>query len=69
MKHFTFSPRLVRELKNYDKSKFFADLSAGVVVGIVALPLAIAFAIAASPGGDVQHSIGPAVGILSLIHI
>lgn len=39
-------PKLVTTLKLYDRRQFSADLSAGVVVGIVALPLAIAFAIA-----------------------
>ncbi|MFZ4592458.1 MAG: SulP family inorganic anion transporter, partial [Ignavibacteria bacterium] len=42
-----FIPKLWTTFKEgYTKEKFFADLSAGVIVGIVALPLAIAFAIA-----------------------
>jgi SulP family sulfate permease len=41
-----FTPKLFTTLKNYSWKQFSADLSAGVVVGIVALPLAIAFAIA-----------------------
>ncbi len=41
-----FRPRLVDALKGYDKTRFSADLIAGFTVGIVALPLAIAFAIA-----------------------
>lgn len=39
-------PKLVTTLRSYDGRQFTADLSAGVIVGIVALPLAIAFAIA-----------------------
>jgi SulP family sulfate permease len=39
-------PKLVTSLETYDRSQFTKDLLAGVVVGIVALPLAIAFAIA-----------------------
>ncbi len=39
-------PKLVTTLKTYDRGQFAADLGAGIVVGIVALPLAIAFAIA-----------------------
>src|SRR3989442_4871869 len=39
-------PKLVTTLKGYTRDQFFADLSAGIIVGIVALPLAIAFAIA-----------------------
>ena len=43
MKLFEFKPKLVSCLKNYSKETFMADLMAGVIVGIVALPLAIAF--------------------------
>ncbi|MEP6571387.1 MAG: sulfate permease [Gemmatimonadota bacterium] len=39
-------PKLFTTLKSYDRKQFLADLSAGLVVGIVALPLAIAFGIA-----------------------
>jgi SulP family sulfate permease len=41
-----FRPRLVDTLKNYTREVFVADLVAGITVGIVALPLAMAFAIA-----------------------
>jgi sulfate permease, SulP family len=39
-------PKSVILLRNYDRHKFVADLAAGVTVGLVALPLAMAFAIA-----------------------
>jgi sulfate permease, SulP family len=39
-------PKLVTTLQTYTRAQFLADLTAGVIVGIVALPLAIAFAIA-----------------------
>src|SRR5450755_2986698 len=39
-------PKSVLCLKNYTRGDFFADLGAGVTVGFVALPLAMAFAIA-----------------------
>jgi SulP family sulfate permease len=39
-------PRSVQSLKDYDRHKFFGDLVAGVTVGLVALALAMAFAIA-----------------------
>lgn len=39
-------PKLLTTLKTYNLSQFVGDLSAGVIVGIVAIPLAIAFAIA-----------------------
>ena len=42
----TFKPKLFSTLRNYDRRQFTTDLLAGVIVGIVALPLAIAFGIA-----------------------
>ena len=39
-------------LAGYTREQFFADLVAGVIVGIVALPLAIAFAIASGVGPE-----------------
>lgn len=41
-----FRPRLLDALVGYDRQRFLADCGAGVTVGIVALPLAMAFAIA-----------------------
>lgn len=41
-----FKPKLFTVLKGYDRTTFVADAVAGVTVGIVALPLAMAFAIA-----------------------
>ena len=41
-----FRPRLIETLPGYDRRTFLADLGAGLTVGIVALPLAMAFAIA-----------------------
>ncbi len=41
-----FRPRLLDSLKTYDRRRLGADIGAGVTVGIVALPLAMAFAIA-----------------------
>jgi SulP family sulfate permease len=38
-------PKSVILLRNYDREKFVSDLVAGVTVGLVALPLAMAFAI------------------------
>lgn len=40
-----FQPTLFQSLKTYNKEKFMSDLMAGIIVGIVALPLAIAFGI------------------------
>jgi SulP family sulfate permease len=45
-------PKLVTTLRSYDRSQFGRDVVAGVVVGIVALPLAIAFAIASGVTPD-----------------
>lgn len=41
-----FRPKLFDTLKNYSQKQFANDLLAGIIVGIVALPLAIAFGIA-----------------------
>ena len=41
-----FRPRLVDCLRGYRLHDFISDLGAGVTVGVVALPLAMAFAIA-----------------------
>ena len=46
VKTIDFKPKFISVLKNYDRKTFSADLMAGVIVGIVALPLAIAFGIA-----------------------
>jgi SulP family sulfate permease len=45
-------PKLASTLRDYDRAQLVRDLTAGVIVGIVALPLAIAFAIASgvTPG-------------------
>lgn len=47
-----FRPKIFTTLRGYTLSAFGADLSAGVVVGIVAIPLAIAFAIASGVTPD-----------------
>ena len=44
--NFNFRPRLLDALRGYDRARFLKDLGAGATVGIVALPLAMAFAIA-----------------------
>src|SRR5947209_15985813 len=41
-----FAPRLLTAVRGYNRSSAVADLAAGVTVGLVALPLAMAFAIA-----------------------
>ncbi len=45
-RHFAFRPKLIDCLRGYNREIFIADLLAGITVGIVALPLAMAFAIA-----------------------
>lgn len=45
-------PKLITTLQTYNRKQFVADLTAGVIVGIVALPLAIAFAIASGVTPD-----------------
>jgi SulP family sulfate permease len=41
-----FRPRLADALRGYDRQRFLSDFGAGLTVGVVALPLAMAFAIA-----------------------
>lgn len=41
-----FRPRLLADLQNYNRQRLIKDIGAGATVGIVALPLAMAFAIA-----------------------
>jgi len=52
-------PKLLITLKDYTKEKFISDLMAGLIVWVVALPMAIAFAIA---GG-----VSPEKGIITAI--
>ncbi len=54
-----FKPELINSLKTYNSKTFVSDLIAGVIVGIVALPLAIAFAIASG--------VNPAAGLFTAI--
>jgi len=41
-----FRPYLLKSLRSYDRAHFTRDVSAGLTVGVVALPLAMAFGIA-----------------------
>ena len=41
-----FRPRLLDSLRGYDRRRALADIGAGLTIGVVALPLAMAFAIA-----------------------
>lgn len=47
-----FYPKILTTLRGYTLKQFGGDLTAGVIVGIVALPLAIAFAIASGVTPD-----------------
>ena len=57
--NFTFRPKLCDTLKTYSAPVFVADLTAGLIVGIVSLPLAIALAIASG--------LKPEIGIFTAI--
>lgn len=54
-----FHPKFFSCIRNYSKATFMSDLMAGTIVGIVALPLAIAFAIASG--------VSPEKGIVTAI--
>ena len=58
-KAFDFKPKIVSAIFNYDRKMLGADLMAGIIVGIVALPLAIAFGIASG--------VSPEKGIITAI--
>lgn len=45
-------PKLYTSLRGYDRQQFFGDLAAGLIVGVIALPLAIAFAVASGLSPD-----------------
>jgi sulfate permease, SulP family len=49
---FSFYPRLFLHLRNYTRNHFVSDLGAGITVGIIALPLAMAFGIASGVRPD-----------------
>ncbi|MDR2688959.1 MAG: STAS domain-containing protein [Azoarcus sp.] len=56
---FSFHPKLLDTLPGYDRAAFLQDLSSGITVGVLALPLAMAFAIASG--------MSPAAGIWTAI--
>ena len=53
------NPMLLTALKSYDKSQFVKDVTAGIIVAIIALPLSIALALASG--------VGPEAGIFTAI--
>ena len=55
----TFKPMLLTTLKGYDRSQFIKDVTAGIIVAIIALPLSIALALASG--------VGPEAGIFTAI--
>lgn len=59
MQKLDFHPKSLTCLRGYNKTTFMSDLMAGVIVGIVALPLAIAFAIASG--------VSPEKGIITAV--
>ncbi|MCX7714830.1 MAG: SulP family inorganic anion transporter [Clostridia bacterium] len=54
-----YQPKLFASLKNYNKKSLISDVTAGVIVGIIALPLSIALAIASG--------VSPQVGLHTAI--
>ena len=55
----SLKPMLLSSLKSYDKSQFFKDVTDGIIVAIIALPLSIALALASG--------VGPEAGIFTAI--
>ena len=54
-----FSPKLFSTLRTYNRAQFGQDALAGIIVGIVAIPLAIAFGI--------SSGVGPTEGLVTAI--
>lgn len=48
----SLKPMLLSSLKSYDKSQFVKDVTAGIIVAIIALPLSIALALASGVGPE-----------------
>lgn len=57
-----YTPSLFKSLKEYNKKTFLSDLTAGLTVGVVALPLAMAFAIACG-----CSDITPSTGLVTAV--
>ena len=54
-------PMLLTTLKSYDRSQFVKDVTAGIIVAIIALPLSIALALASG--------VGPQAGIFTAMSL
>jgi sulfate permease, SulP family len=62
-----FRPALLDALRGYRLADFGSDVTAGVVVAAVAVPLAIAFAIASlAPAGDAAQA-APQIGLVTIV--
>lgn len=55
----SLKPMLLTSLKTYDRGQFIKDVTAGIIVAIIALPLSIALALASG--------VGPEAGIFTAI--
>ena len=55
----SLKPMLLTSIKSYDRSQFAKDVTAGIIVAIIALPLSIALALASG--------VGPEAGIFTAI--
>ena len=59
MQRLNFRPMLIDSLKGYTRQGLTRDLLAGLIVGIVALPMAIAF--------DIASGVSPEVGLVTAV--
>ncbi|HNC23576.1 MAG TPA: SulP family inorganic anion transporter [Opitutaceae bacterium] len=64
---FRFKPRTFSVLRGYDRHRAVGDSLAGVTVGLIALPLALALGVASIPTGLATPSPAPAIGIFTAI--
>lgn len=59
----SLKPMLLTSLKSYNRTQFVKDVTAGIIVAIIALPLSIALALASGVGPEARNLHGHRCGI------
>lgn len=62
-------PMLLTSIKSYDRSQFAKDVTAGIIVAIIALPLSIALALASGVGPEAGIFTAIVAGLMSLTKV
>ena len=63
----SLKPMLLTSLKSYDRTQFVKDVTAGIIVAIIALPLSIALALASGVGPEAGIFTAIVAGFLHLV--